>query len=205
MSTAATAQGNSQVRVSDAEILRATRLCIDRSGPDRFTMAEVAREAGLTRVQIYNRFGNRDDLVLALLVSHASRFADDLRTTLDAVPSAADAIVQGMMAAIRAAGTDVYFGMLVGPATLARDTRIPGAPEAALQISRQLWVPILQRGKDEGRFDPALVPEDVADWIGLSQLTLFTSTQTFEMPLQQCEAYIRNFIVKPLLAEGQKP
>ena len=89
MSTAATAQGNSQVRVSDADILRATRLCIDRSGPDRFTMAEVAREAGLTRVQIYNRFGNRDDLVLALLVSHASRFADDLRTTLDAVPDAA--------------------------------------------------------------------------------------------------------------------
>ena len=104
-------------RVSDAEIFRATRACIDRSGAEKFTMAEVAAEAGLTRVQIYNRFGNRQQLVLALLAAHAGAFADHLGPELKSAPTSADAIRTGIMAAIRAARSDPYFGMLVLPAT----------------------------------------------------------------------------------------
>jgi len=201
MSAAISTQKRTHVRVSDKDILHATRICIDLSGPDKFTMADVAREAGLTRVQIYNRFGNRDDLILALLVSHATYFAENLGKTLKTIPDTAEAIVHGMMAAVQAAQTDTYFGMLVGPATLQQETRIPGAPEAALRLSQQLWVPVLERGVEQGQLNLGLAPAEVASWIGLTQLSLLTATQTFYLSLEQCETYIRTFIVKPLLSE----
>ena len=188
-------------RVSDAEIFRATRTCIDRSGAEKFTMAEVAAEAGLTRVQIYNRFGNRQQLVLSLLASHATTFADHLAPKLDAAPTSAEAIRIGMMAAIRAARSDRYFGMLVLPAT-AGASRIDGAPELALELSRKLWTPVIKAGLQAGELHSTLSAAKIAHWIGLTELSLFNASQSFGLSDAECKSYIDTFIIGAL-AHGE--
>lgn len=49
-------------RISDAEILDATRRVMLRDGAERFTLADVAREVGLSRAALIQRFVNKAGL-----------------------------------------------------------------------------------------------------------------------------------------------
>ena len=50
---------------SDEDILRAAFVAIGRLGPSRLTLADVAREAGLTPAALVGRFGSKRGLLLA--------------------------------------------------------------------------------------------------------------------------------------------
>jgi AcrR family transcriptional regulator len=50
---------------SDEDILRAAFVAISRLGPARLTLADVAREAGLTAAALVGRFGSKRGLLLA--------------------------------------------------------------------------------------------------------------------------------------------
>lgn len=53
--------------VSDDEVLDATHAAMLRLGPDRFTLADVARDLGLSRAALIQRFGDKHALhVLAM-------------------------------------------------------------------------------------------------------------------------------------------
>ena len=54
---------------SDADILDATARAMARLGPARLTLADVAREAGLSPATLVQRFGSKRGLLLA--VAHA--------------------------------------------------------------------------------------------------------------------------------------
>jgi AcrR family transcriptional regulator len=53
--------------VPDADILAAANRAIMRLGPARFTLADVAREAGLAPATLVQRFGSKRRLLLALV------------------------------------------------------------------------------------------------------------------------------------------
>lgn len=51
-------------RVSDEEVLDAAHAAMLRLGPDRFTLADVARDLGLSRAALIQRFGDKRGLHL---------------------------------------------------------------------------------------------------------------------------------------------
>lgn len=55
-------------------ILRAAQRLLDRYGPERVRMSDVAREAGFSRQAVYLHFGSRAGLLVAL-VEHVDRTA----------------------------------------------------------------------------------------------------------------------------------
>lgn len=57
--------------VEDAEILEACQRVMQRVGPARFTLAEVAREAGLSPATLVQRFGSKRKLLQAFSSSAA--------------------------------------------------------------------------------------------------------------------------------------
>lgn len=62
--------------MSDDEILDATARAVGHHGPARFTLADVASEAGITAAAIVQRFGSKADLLLALSRRGVSSAAD---------------------------------------------------------------------------------------------------------------------------------
>jgi AcrR family transcriptional regulator len=62
--------------VEDAEIFAATARAVGRLGPMRLTLADVAREAGLTAAALVHRFGSRRGLLLAF-VQQGPSMVDD--------------------------------------------------------------------------------------------------------------------------------
>lgn len=61
--------------VSDDEVLDATHAAMLRLGPDRFTLADVARDLGLSRAALIQRFGDKH----ALHVRAMERATDEVR------------------------------------------------------------------------------------------------------------------------------
>ncbi|AYJ85412.1 TetR/AcrR family transcriptional regulator (plasmid) [Sphingomonas paeninsulae] len=55
-------------------ILDAAARCIDRKGFDSVSLEEVAVEAGVSRTTLYRRYGNRESLFKALLITRAEPF-----------------------------------------------------------------------------------------------------------------------------------
>lgn len=63
------------VIASDEEILQAAHRVLDRRGPDAFSIAEVASEAGISRATIILRFRSTSALKLTLLTQVVQHFA----------------------------------------------------------------------------------------------------------------------------------
>jgi AcrR family transcriptional regulator len=57
---------------SDADILSATRRAVTRVGPKHLTLADVAREAGVSPATLVQRFGSKRKLLLALVATGSS-------------------------------------------------------------------------------------------------------------------------------------
>jgi AcrR family transcriptional regulator len=70
---------------SDDEVLEAATGVLKRCGPIGFTLSEVAKEVGLSRAALIQRFTNRDTLLLRMM----ERSVRQVQIHLDAMPSGA--------------------------------------------------------------------------------------------------------------------
>jgi AcrR family transcriptional regulator len=83
----------------DAAILEAAGRIISRLGPARFTLADVAREVGLSAATLVQRFGSKRGLMLAL--------AESARDSVDACFAAVRAAHPSPLAALVVAATEM--------------------------------------------------------------------------------------------------
>ncbi|UGT57617.1 TetR/AcrR family transcriptional regulator [Nocardia asteroides] len=95
-------------------ILAAARAAVQRSGGE-FTMAEIARELGVTRQTVYRYFANADALLAATALAEAGRFLDVLAAHLDRIRDPADAVVEGIAYTLECLPEDRYLGLLLTP------------------------------------------------------------------------------------------
>ncbi|MDF3339462.1 TetR/AcrR family transcriptional regulator [Mycolicibacterium septicum] len=156
-------------------VLDAAESCYDRNGWANATMEEVASIAGVSRGYIYKHFRSKDGLMLAVLVRRAELYNRRARRYIDAQPTLADALVEGIMLAVKLAQRDQYFGRLVGAATSDPEHAIPGALEAARAATVQLWLPVLESAAAAGELRPGVEINDVIDWIPLVELGLLAN------------------------------
>jgi AcrR family transcriptional regulator len=63
-------------RLSDAAILEAAFEVVRRTGPERFTLADVGQEVGLSAATLVQRFGSKRALLLAMLQQSVTRTDD---------------------------------------------------------------------------------------------------------------------------------
>ncbi len=71
-------------RLSDSAILEAAYEVVRRTGPDRFTLADIGQEVGLSAATLVQRFGSKRSLLLAMLqqsvIRTDDRFAEAIKT-----------------------------------------------------------------------------------------------------------------------------
>lgn len=95
-------------------ILAAARAAIERSGGE-FTMAEIARDLGVTRQTVYRYFANADALLAATALAETGRFLDVLATHLDRITDPARAVVEGITYTLESLPQDRYLSLLLAP------------------------------------------------------------------------------------------
>ncbi|MGW6421479.1 TetR/AcrR family transcriptional regulator [Nocardia sp. NPDC055053] len=144
---------------TDAEavdrILTAARAVIERSGA-AFTMAEIARELGVTRQTVYRYFPNADALIAATALAETGRFLDVLAAKLDRITDPAEAVVEGIAYTLETLPEDRYLSLLLTPG---RASSFPAevTSDTALALGRSILerfaVDWEQAGITGGRLD----------------------------------------------------
>lgn len=79
-----------------SRILGAAVRCVDRYGPEKTGLSDVATELGVTRQTVYRHFASTDDLLLAVAATAADGFLDRLARHVAGLDDPAEAFVEGL-------------------------------------------------------------------------------------------------------------
>lgn len=95
-------------------ILAAARGAIDRSGND-FSIAEVARDLGVTRQTVYRYFASAEALLTATAIAQTAHFLDVLAEHLSEIRDPATAVVEGIAYTLERLSHEKYLNLLLAP------------------------------------------------------------------------------------------
>lgn len=95
-------------------IVAAARRAIDRSG-DEFSIAEVARDLGVTRQTVYRYFPSAETLLTATAIAQTEHFLDVLAERLIEIREPATAVVEGIAYTLERLLEEKYLGLLLRP------------------------------------------------------------------------------------------
>lgn len=168
---------NSSVLSADAaearqQILAAAESVIARYGVSKTTMDDIGKQAGVSRPTVYRYFGDRDNLLDALIERRARMLFDRARDYIFGFESFADQLVEGLLYLIDHGRRDPIVGVLVGPEHLGVTTPIVNGSALATELTAEMWEPVLQRAIHRGEIRSDLDVLAVGQWLALVQFIL---------------------------------
>ncbi|RNL79637.1 TetR/AcrR family transcriptional regulator [Nocardioides marmorisolisilvae] len=94
-------------------IIVAAKAVLDRYGPEKTTLADVASDLGVTRQTVYRYFKNTEDLLRAAALSSAAEFLDRLVAHVDDLDDPADILAEAMVWTLDRLPKERYLGVLL--------------------------------------------------------------------------------------------
>jgi AcrR family transcriptional regulator len=94
-------------------IVSAAIRCVDRYGPGKTGMSDVARELGVTRQTVYRYFAGTDDLLAAVARSAASSYLDRLARHLASATDPVEVVVEALAFTIERLPEERYLDVLL--------------------------------------------------------------------------------------------
>lgn len=186
--------------VTRERILEAARPVVERFTVAKFGMEDVARAAGIARQTIYKHFSGRDDLLVAMFVQQLSEMREDLAESAAADPSA-EQLVTLFVEELKSAKKFPLFDAMLDPAVAPKMAELVFSSDEMSTAREATWFPILERYVASG-----VVADDVdfaqtVRWINYQQFWFLTHPTVLTSSDDERETYVRNFVVKALLAK----
>ena len=101
-------EAEARERIADAAMR-----CVDRYGPGKTGLSDVARELGVTRQTVYRYFAGTDDLLAAVARSAAGSYLDRLARHLAQVTDPVEVVVEALAFTIERLPEERYLGVLL--------------------------------------------------------------------------------------------
>lgn len=184
------------------QILDAAREQFMTFGLRRSTVDDVAKRAGVSRVTVYRRIGNKDGLVSACLLREYRRFLVEVDDAVAALPTTEDRLVEGFAAVLRHIRKHPLIGGLLRlePETMLPFLTLESGP-ALLAIRDYLADRLREARRAEGR--PVSDPTPVAElMVRITVSFLLNPVSCFELDDEtQVREFARRYLV-PLLGAG---
>lgn len=94
-------------------VVAAAMLCVDRHGPSKTTMADVADELGVTRQTVYRLFPTTTDLLAAVGEAGAEQFLDRLAHHVGHITDPSDAVAEAVAYTLDVLPRERHIGLLL--------------------------------------------------------------------------------------------
>lgn len=168
---------NSSVLSSDAaearqQILAAAESVIARYGVSKTTMDDIGKQAGVSRPTVYRYFGDRDNLLGALIERRTRMLFDRARNYIFGFESFPEQLVEGLLYLIDHGRRDPIVRTLVGPENLGVTSPIVNGSDLVAKLTAEMWEPILQRAIQRGQVRSDLDVLAVGQWLALVQFIM---------------------------------
>jgi AcrR family transcriptional regulator len=94
-------------------IISAAMRCIDRHGPVKTGLSDVATELGVTRQTVYRHFSSTDDLFQAVSIAAADSFVDQLVARASSLPEPAEMLIESIAFTVEHLEQERYLSLLL--------------------------------------------------------------------------------------------
>lgn len=163
-STAASVDDSKTKRVRE-RLLDAAEECLQQFGPQKTSMEDVARAAGMSRATVYRYFENRDALLLAVASRQAANLATDAMAYLGKFDDISDWLVEGLLYTLRELPNRPVLASLVTSLDSRSGTTLFLGSNGMIEIGVRVLEPVFTGAKQQG-----LVREDIdlkflIDWL----------------------------------------
>jgi AcrR family transcriptional regulator len=165
-STAATAASNdTKTQPVRERLLDAAEGCLEQFGPEKTSMEDVARAAGMSRATVYRYFENRDALLLGVASRQASSLAGEAINYLAQFSTISDWLVEGLLFTLREIPSRPVFASLV----TSLDSRASGSlwlgSSGLVEIGINVLQPIFTNAKAQGLLRDGVDPAMLVEWL----------------------------------------
>jgi AcrR family transcriptional regulator len=154
------------------QILAAAESVIARYGVSKTTMDDIGKQAGVSRPTVYRYFGDRDNLLAALIERRTRMLFDRARDYIFGFESFAEQLVEGLLYLIDHGRKDPIVRILVGPEYLGVTSPIVNGSALAAELIAEMWEPVLRRAIQRGEIRSDLDVLDVGQWLALVQFVM---------------------------------
>ncbi len=155
----------------ETRIVDAAVHCASRVGLRRFSMAEVAAAAGLSRGTVYNHFGDRQSLVDAVLSGLADQFVASSRSEVLRRRTLAGQVGEAAVFIHRHAGDRQYALGRVDTEEHLLAVLLSMRAEPLLEAWVAFWDPLLEAAEARGEVRRGLDRRRAGEWIVRSLIT----------------------------------
>jgi AcrR family transcriptional regulator len=185
---------------TDDVILDAAEDCFSLVGVRGTTIEDIAAAAGVSRITVYRRIGNRDQVVLSVLLRIVDRYLARLRPRLLAQPDLAGAIVLLIRSTVSAARRDDLSLLFASEERGATGAPIPGAmPPLAERFGEAVAV---AAERLPGELAADVTPLDAGEWVLRVIVSLATTEPARARTGPEADLLVRRFVLPGLLAPG---
>lgn len=183
---------------TDDVILDAAEDCFSLVGVRGTTIEDIAAAAGVSRITVYRRIGNRDRVVLSVLLRIVDRYLARLRPRLLAQPDLAAAVLLLIRSTVTAARRDDLSLLFASEERGATGAPLPGAmPPLAERFGAAI---ALAAERLPGALAPDVAPIDAGEWVLRVIVSLATTEPARERSTTEADALVRRFVLPGLLA-----
>jgi AcrR family transcriptional regulator len=157
---------------AQAHFLDAAEACFERYGVVKTTMEDIAKMAGVSRPTVYRHFNDRDSLILAVVMRRAWSLIGKAQAFIRRQERFEDQLVEGLLFLVKTGRRDPFVRILVSPEHLDMAQQILGATDAVIDLTQEMWAPILAEAAARGELNPGLEGRDIAVWLTHVQLIM---------------------------------
>jgi len=199
----ATQWGHHPAEEADAareRIVDAAEAAMQRWGVARTRIDDIAAEAHCGRTTIYRYFGNRDNVIIEVVLRHGRRHLATLVDRLSTLPDNPNKIVEAVVLAVDIVRRDQHLSWAFRPEE--SPSQIEGLADALHELATSTWLaflrtdPTLKRALRPG-VDPALA----AEWILRIMLSYVSFPGRTGASRQAMRRQLRQLLVPALFKE----
>jgi AcrR family transcriptional regulator len=186
-----------------AGLVRAARQAFIKYGPDRTTMSDVARSAGVVRQTLYYTVSSRDQLLELAMVQCCEELQEHIDSwNLEAEEDLDEALVEFLARAVEVTHGHEELAALSAALPADRAKAVFGESHPIEALINSSLHPLLTRADAEGRLRPGVTPEEASRW--LQGVLTFALLRDDPRPAALRDE-LRKFAVPSVLSTADKP
>ena len=162
---AAPASDDSKTKPVRERLLDAAEGCLEQFGPQKTSMEDVARAAGMSRATVYRYFENRDALLLGVASRQSSALAAEAINYLGQFNTISDWMVEGLLFTLRELPHRPVFASLVTSLDSSASGSLFLGSTGLVQIGVNVLQPIFANAKAQGLLRDDVDPEMLVEWL----------------------------------------
>lgn len=163
--TTAAASDDTKTKPVRERLLDAAEGCLTQFGPQKTSMEDVARAAGMSRATVYRYFENRDALLLGVASRQSANLAADAISYLSRFDNISDWLVEGLLFTLRELPKRPVFASLV----TSLDSRASGSlflgSTGLIQIGVNVLRPMFANAKEQGLLRDDIDLDMLIEWL----------------------------------------